>query len=231
MSLILALDSSANRCAVVVWQDGETVFRISHDLRTGHAVVLPQLLGDALAIVDDSRSSLSAIAVTTGPGSFTGLRIGLAAAKGLALVRDRPLIGISCFDAALRRGIRLADADPWSVMAAVLDSRRAAVFVRAIGPDGADLVPARALTPDDAARRLRDAAPPGGRVLVTGDAGPAVAAGHDLVVLPCSTEPPDPADVAALAAGHDGIDDGAGRYVCGLTPDYLRAPDVTVPNQ
>lgn len=99
MSLILAFDTSAAHCAAVLLRDGHpAVLRVAQ-MPTGQAEALLPLLADTLAAGNATFSDLDAIAVGTGPGNFTGVRIAVSAARGLALALLRPAIGVTAFEA------------------------------------------------------------------------------------------------------------------------------------
>lgn len=96
--MILAIDT-ATRWLGLALHDGTAVLaEIGWHCRNNHTVELTPTLHDLLERVDMSAADLSAIAVAIGPGSYTGLRVGLAVAKGLALANQTPLIGISTLD-------------------------------------------------------------------------------------------------------------------------------------
>ncbi len=199
-------------------------------------MVLPQLLAETLEEFKPSLSRLAGVAVTTGPGSFTGIRIGLAAAKGLALAIDRPLIGVSCFDAVARRGTRDAGATDWTIMAMVLETRRDDIYVKAVRRGGGTVIPASVIPPVTFAGQLAVLALAEDHVRLVGDAvlrsvetlAPLLASKN--VSVSCgAAEPPDAVDVAWLAIETLESSGIAGTgYVSGLVPDYLGRPYATV---
>ena len=98
--MLLVFDATAGRCAAAVF-DGDMLVTESSDAMTrGHAERLFPLVGECLAAGGLSYADITAIAVCTGPGNFTGARIGVAAARGLALSLGAPSIGVDRFDAA-----------------------------------------------------------------------------------------------------------------------------------
>lgn len=98
--MLLVFDATAGRCAVAVF-DSDTLIIERYDAMTrGHAERLFPLIGECLEAADLTYPDLTAIAVCTGPGNFTGARIGVAAARGVALSRGIPSIGVDRFDAA-----------------------------------------------------------------------------------------------------------------------------------
>ena len=98
---LLALDTSAHLCAACIY-DGKTAEILaerSDDIGRGHAEVLLSVITDCLAQANLDYKALSAIGVMIGPGSFTGVRVGIATARGLALALEIPVIGVSTLDA------------------------------------------------------------------------------------------------------------------------------------
>lgn len=95
---ILAIDSSGLVASVAVAQDEQLLVEYTMNYKKTHSQTLLPMLEDASKRIELDLSSLDAIAVTKGPGSFTGLRIGAATAKGLALALDKPLIAVPTVD-------------------------------------------------------------------------------------------------------------------------------------
>ena len=96
---ILALDSAVARCSATIVADGEMIAGLQRDLERGHASVLPVLTQDCLRHAGLDATALDLIAVTIGPGSFTGIRGGVALAQGIAVAAGRPLIGVTVGEA------------------------------------------------------------------------------------------------------------------------------------
>ncbi|MEM9761171.1 MAG: tRNA (adenosine(37)-N6)-threonylcarbamoyltransferase complex dimerization subunit type 1 TsaB, partial [Pseudomonadota bacterium] len=97
--MILAIDTSANRCAVALVAEGQALSTRAERMDRGHAERLFPMVREVLAEAGADVSTVERLAVCTGPGSFTGLRVGVAAARGLALGRGIPAIGITRFQA------------------------------------------------------------------------------------------------------------------------------------
>jgi tRNA threonylcarbamoyladenosine biosynthesis protein TsaB len=123
--LILSLDSAGSGCGACVWRDGKTVAEEHERMERGQDQRLMPLILEVMQKAGAGFSGLDRIAVTRGPGSFTGLRIGLAAARGIGLAAGKPVIGIDRF--AL---YRLQVQAPHKSLLVVTDSRRKELFCR-----------------------------------------------------------------------------------------------------
>jgi tRNA threonylcarbamoyladenosine biosynthesis protein TsaB len=166
---------------------------------------------------------LDLLAVTTGPGAFTGLRIGLAAARGMALAGDLACFGVTTLD-AVAAGVSETERQKANVLV-VLDSKRAEVYAQAFRSDLRPLSEAQALMPADLAALMANGEGDADRVLVAGDgAGQVIQALKDKgieAVLSTAPGVPDAATVAAIAAERWSSDQPAEP----LRPLYLRPPD------
>ena len=158
MTRILALDAALARCSAAVVVDGEVIAERHQDVARGHAALLPVLAQAVLAQAGLAPPLLQLIAVTVGPGSFTGLRAGLALAHGIALAAGVPLVGVSVGEALAEAFPHLGRRALWSA----IDSRRGRVFLERDGR-------VTALALDNLPR-------PDGPVAIAGDAAIAVAA-------------------------------------------------------
>jgi tRNA threonylcarbamoyladenosine biosynthesis protein TsaB len=128
---VLALDTSSEVGAVAVVVDGALRAAISARVQAQHGETLLPLVERALALADVPVATLDLLAVGLGPGSFTGVRIGVATAKGLSLARGTPMVGV-------RTSRILARASSGAVRAVVIDAKKDEVFVAAYRarPDG-----------------------------------------------------------------------------------------------
>jgi tRNA threonylcarbamoyladenosine biosynthesis protein TsaB len=120
--IVLALDTCLNACAGAVVRDGVTLSKIVEPMQRGHQERIAGMTAELMAVANLAYPDLDRIAVTVGPGSFTGLRIGLAFAKGLGVALDIPCVGVGVLDA-------LGRVTDGRVLAA-LDARGGAVHVR-----------------------------------------------------------------------------------------------------
>jgi tRNA threonylcarbamoyladenosine biosynthesis protein TsaB len=122
---ILAFDCAGAGCAAALLADGEVLATRTVLAARGHAQLLIPMLSDLLGEARLAFADIDRFAVTTGPGSFTGIRVALAAAHGFALSTGKPIVGITVFEAmaAAARSI------PSRLLVAV-DSKRAELFVQ-----------------------------------------------------------------------------------------------------
>ncbi len=208
----LALDTAVGACSVAILKDGAVLAVQSEPMLRGHQERLAAMVRDVAAEAGIAFSEIDRIGVTVGPGSFTGLRVGLAFAKGLGLALGKPCIGIGTLEA-------LAASDPGpGLIAAVIDAKRGQVYLQ-VFDSGASLMAPDVLPTETAAARLAELWR-GGPVRLVGP-GAALLAG----VLPEAEvrerAAPDPVALARLAALHP-----AGVPA---RPLYLRAPDAKLP--
>jgi tRNA threonylcarbamoyladenosine biosynthesis protein TsaB len=236
---ILALDSATGACSVALWQDGAILARRFAVMDRGQSEALIPMVREVLAEAGMDFPSIDAFGVTTGPGAFTGLRIGLAAARGMALASGRPLIGVSTFE-AVAHGVPPEERQGRTVVVAV-ESRREDIFVqsfdskfialdepRSVRPENLILPDTPVLVAGDGAVRLRHCFD--GRSFDGSDGDPAaatraLATGQADIRFAVGPGFPDAADVARLVASR-------GLGTAGSAPPqpfYLRPPDVTLP--
>jgi tRNA threonylcarbamoyladenosine biosynthesis protein TsaB len=206
---VLALDTCLGACSAVVL-DGERVVACEIEaMERGHQERVAPVVAAAVAKSGLRFSQLERIGITVGPGSFTGLRVGIAFAKGLALALSIPAAGIGTLEALA------ASAPDSGLTAAVIDARRERVYFQAF-VDGAAVTAPDLLDLDEAAARLAElsvSAPlnlvgPGANLL----SGVISGARLDQRAYP------DPEAVARLAAARSAL-------LAPLRPLYLRAPD------
>ena len=189
----------------------------------GQSERLMPMVREVLSEAGADFSDLDLLAVTTGPGAFTGLRIGLAAARGMALAGDLACFGVTTLD-AVAAGVSETERQKANVLV-VLDSKRAEVYAQAFRSDLRPLSEAQALMPADLAALMANGEGDADRVLVAGDgAGQVIQALKDKgieAVLSNAPGVPDAATVAAIAAERWSSDQPAEP----LRPLYLRPPD------
>jgi tRNA threonylcarbamoyladenosine biosynthesis protein TsaB len=167
---ILGIETSSSRGSVALVDGTETVFAASHERENGHDSMLQPLIERALAEAGWHRRQLERVAVGIGPGSFTGLRVGIAYAQGLAAGLEIPLSGVGSL-LAMAWGAPPTDL---RTRVALLDARRGELFVAAYAADGRELLPAQIARDPAAAAELAAGLGP---VLQLGQAATALGAG------------------------------------------------------
>jgi tRNA threonylcarbamoyladenosine biosynthesis protein TsaB len=137
--LILAIDTALDACAAAVLdtEAGKLIAWESQSMKRGHAEALMPLIGRVIAASGTAFASLARIAVTTGPGSFTGLRVGLSAARGIALAANIPVVGVTTL-AAYAAPVVTQNAE-YPVVSAI-DARHDHVYLQVVSGNGSALV-------------------------------------------------------------------------------------------
>lgn len=224
---LLALDTATNACSVAYWDGVAVAAHRATAMERGHAESLLPMVAEILAAASlrGGISGLDALAVTVGPGAFTGVRIGLAAARAMGLAAGLPVLGLTTLEVVAMS--QQAGEDPLLV---AIDSKRKDFYAQLFAADGAPASAPVAVLPEDLVGLL----PADARVRIAGDAAPAAAAALDAIGrtydLTMGPDRPDAAAVARLAAE---------RWRGGLPPPdapppapvYLRPPDVSPPRQ
>lgn len=212
--IVLGLDSSTTACSAAVLRDGAVLARRFQRMERGQSEALIPMVAEVMAEAGLEFSALDLLAVTVGPGSFTGIRVALAAARALALAADRPLVGVGTAQ-AMAAAIPAERRAGREVVVAVESKRDELYLQRLDGTSLAPLAEIEMLTAEHCAARAW------GPVLLTGDA-----AGR-LVLPEAEVADGGEADAAAVAAV-GALLWAEGR---GLPPSalYVRPPDVTLP--
>lgn len=214
MVKVLGLDCSGASCSAAVLAAGELRAQRFAAMEHGQAEALMPMIQAVLAEAALGAAQLDLIAVTVGPGSFTGVRTGLAAARGLGLATGRPVMGVTSFG-AVAEAVRVEAGGRPLIIA--LESKRQELFLQRVGPEG---VGEGALVPPEAWRDVVAAT-----AFLAGDGALRLAAALDRPKADIlSAAPIDAAHVARLAA----LRWRAGLELPAPRPLYLRAPDTTV---
>ena len=204
--IVLAIDTCLFACSVAVVDGEQVLARRVEPMSRGHQERLAPLVQEAMAEAGLGFDKLERIGVTVGPGSFTGLRVGLAFAKGLASALSIPAVGIGALEA-------LAHTESGNVVA-VLDAKRGQVYLQAFS-DGAPVSAPDALPIETAAARVAEFAPDtliGTGATLLADVRPGVRI--------VEADVTDPVAVARLASLRSPVPP---------RPLYLRAPDAKLP--
>jgi tRNA threonylcarbamoyladenosine biosynthesis protein TsaB len=210
--IVLALDTANGACSAAVLRDGAVLAALSEPMMRGHQERLAPLVREVMTGAGIAFAELDRIGVTVGPGSFTGLRVGLAFAKGLALALGRPCVGIGSLEA-----LAASEAGP-GLTAAVIDAKRGQVYLQ-VFEGGAAVMAPDVLPLEIAAARLAELWSGGTSRLVGPGAGLLTGVLTHAEIIERAA--PDPVALARLAAARPA---GAAPR-----PLYLRAPDAKLP--
>jgi tRNA threonylcarbamoyladenosine biosynthesis protein TsaB len=214
--LILAIDTALDACAAGVLDtvSARLIAQESQAMKCGHAEALMPLIARVIEQSGIAFAALDRIAVTTGPGSFTGLRVGLSAARGIALAANKPVVGLTTLTAY---AAPLVSENCEHPIISAIDARHDHVYLQAVSGNGSSLIRPRVASIEEALGAARFGAPHlvGNAARILADRWPAQAPS------PLRVDPqpaPDIAWVAWLGAAVNPITAPA-------RPFYLRAPD------
>ena len=221
---ILAIDTATAACSAALMGDGAIIAARHEEMLRGHAEALLPMVEAVMAEADVAYGALDLIATTIGPGAFTGLRVGLAAARGLALAGGLPIIGVTTLE-ALAHAVPAGERGERSVVA-VINARREEVYYQ---PFDALLSP---LGPPRVGAAQAIDLPKGPLLLLGGGAAILAAPGNgngdgkrsDIEIIPGLL--PDAAVVAAIAAARF---DPAAPTSSPPEPLYLRGSGARAP--
>lgn len=156
--LILAIDTALDACAagVLDTSSASVIAQQSLAMKRGHAEALVPLIAQVMAQSGVDYAALDRIAVTTGPGSFTGLRVGLSAARGIGLAADKPVVGLSTLAAY---AAPLVSDNTGTPIIAAIDARHDHLYYQVIAGDGTTLLRPRVAPLDEVFDALEHGAP------------------------------------------------------------------------
>lgn len=126
--LILHIETSTNVCSIALSENGLCLFTKSNNDGMNHAALLSVFIAEAMEFLKITSKQLDAIAVSSGPGSYTGLRIGVSTAKGLCYGLDIPLISISTLEVLTAEALKRIDFKDNDLYCAMIDARRMEVY-------------------------------------------------------------------------------------------------------
>jgi len=214
---LLAIDTASTSLSTAVLINGVVKGELYEDMERGQAENLMGFITESLSQASITFDEVDGIAVTVGPGAFTGMRIGLATARALGLARKIPVVGVSSLE-AVAYGVSERDQQGRNILVA-LDSKRNEIFAQAFDGKKRPLSAPECVAP----RQALMMAPPGD-TLLAGDATPRLltAAAHAPDAFYDCTAPglPRAGNVARIAAARWGTDENLPPV-----PMYLRAPD------
>ncbi len=214
--LILAIDTALDACAagVLDTEAGKLIAQESQAMKRGHAEALMPLIARVIEATGIGFAALDRIAVTTGPGSFTGLRVGLSAARGIALAANKPVVGLPTLTAYAAPIVSQNGEHP---VISAIDARHDHVYLQAVSGNGSSLIRPCVASIEEALGASKFGAPHlvGNAAKILADRWPAQA------LPPFKVDPqpaPDIAWVAWLGAA-------VSPDTAPARPFYLRAPD------
>jgi tRNA threonylcarbamoyladenosine biosynthesis protein TsaB len=217
--LILAIDTALDACAAAVLDTaGGVIAQESQPMKRGHAEALMPLIARVMKASGVAFAALDRIAATTGPGSFTGLRVGLSAARGIALAAGKPVVGVTTLTAFAAPVVSETSEHP---VISAIDARHDHVYFQMLGGDGRSLIKAKVAPIAEALDAARFGTPHliGNAAKILADRWPADAPAPFRIDQQAA---PDIAWVAWLGAAVNPESSPARPY-------YLRAPDAKPP--
>ena len=218
--LILAIDTALDACAAAVLDTdaSKIVAQESQPMKRGHAEALMPLIARVMKESGVAFTALDRIAVTNGPGSFTGLRVGLSAARGIALAAGKPVVGLTTLSAYAAPIVAQNAEHP---IISAIDARHDHVYFQVVGGDGSSLIRPQVAPIAEAlaASKFGAAHLVGNAAGILAERWPADAAPPFRIDMQAA---PDIAWVAWLGAAVDPESSPARPY-------YLRAPDAKPP--
>jgi len=163
---VLGIETATDICSVALAAEGTVVHEIAAGTPRAHAEMLMQQITGILERQGWGMTDLDGLAVSIGPGSFTGLRIGLAAAKGIAWARDIPLVAVPTLDALAFKTVNADLTRQGETLVTAVDSRKGEVYVQMYSLENGVAVPQGSVAisdPEEILSRLR-----GKQAVVTG---------------------------------------------------------------
>jgi len=144
MTIILQIETATTVCSVALAKDGEVIGVKQLNERNIHAEIITLYIDELIASSGLKYADIDAVAVSSGPGSYTGLRIGVSTAKGLCFALDKPLIAVHTLD-AMAQGIAEAfDIDSQTLLCPMIDARRMEVYTALFDKNGNVIKPTSA---------------------------------------------------------------------------------------
>lgn len=218
--LILAIDTALDACSAAVLDTtaNKTLAIESLPMKRGHAEALMPLIARVMEASGVAFAALDRIAVTTGPGSFTGLRVGLSAARGIALAADKPVVGLTTLTAYAAPFVAENGEHP---IVSAIDARHDHVYFQVVSGNGNPLIKPKLASIEEAvdASHLLSPHLVGNAAKILADRWPAQAP------LPFRIDPQAAPDIVWVAW----VGAAVSPQTAPAKPYYLRAPDAKPP--
>ena len=223
MKAILALDTTTNACSVALWNDGVIIASRYEEMIRGHAERLVPMVKEITDEAEYPVKAVNLVAVTVGPGAFTGVRIGLATARGFALSAGVPCQGLTTLEVI---AASLPAASVRSLVA--IDSKREDIYFQIFESDGVRCTDAAIAAPEQVSLIAAKHIPVGGHIILAGDG--ALAVSERLADIGIESE------ISCVQYPHASVlaELAAKRWLSGnpmmrAKPFYLRSPDAALP--
>ena len=134
--IILNIETSTNVCSIAISENGNCIFTKSDADGMNHAALLSVFIAEGMEVLKSQAKKLDAVAVSSGPGSYTGLRIGVSTAKGLCYGLDIPLIAVSTLEVLAVKALNQADKAENTLFCPMIDARRMEVYAAFYNANG-----------------------------------------------------------------------------------------------
>jgi len=134
--IILHIETSTNICSIAISENSQCLFSKSDSEGMNHAALLSVFIAEAMEFLKSSSKKLDAIAVSSGPGSYTGLRIGVSTAKGLCYGLDIPLIAVSTLEVLTANALQITETTVDTLFCPMIDARRMEVYAAFYNQEG-----------------------------------------------------------------------------------------------
>ena len=182
---ILGIDTTGQTASAALVEGDKLIAEFTMNYKLTHSQTILPMIADILERTETDKASIDCIACACGPGSFTGIRIGVSAAKGLAFSVDKPAVGVSTL-AAMARNAAFAD----GLIVCAMDARRSQVYNANFSAENGvltRLTPDRAVSLDELAEEIRNDPRP---ITLVGDGAHLVYARFTEQGIPCRMAPP-----------------------------------------
>ena len=221
--LILACDTTQGACSAALYQDGLLADRLQ-TMRQGHAEILLGMVADMMQACGLEMAQIDRLAVTNGPGTFTGVRVGIAAMRGLALALGRPVKTYGTLE------VMAAAARSDTPLLVAVDARRETFYVQLFDGNKTPLCPPAAVTANEAVALVGDLVPEAAegppRIGVMGSGASLLVDKAQRFFVCAAPDYPNAAHLAEMAAR-----DTAWEGLPPAEPLYLRPPDASLPDR
>jgi len=225
LSMVLGLTTASPRGSVALWRDGEVVAAEHYEDEMRHAERLFAVVRSVMRVAGVERADIDALSCDVGPGSFTGVRVGVASAKGMALALERPLYPVGSLEAMAAAAFEVAGPEVEQI-APLLDAKRGEIFVAIYDRSGAESRPASHVPAGETLAHLGPAAQQPA-LRFCGRAAAALGIAADRCVHTAASALPDAGWIARLGAAR--LAAGPAPELSLMEPAYLRPPDAKRP--